>query len=156
MFSSKIQVQQFAMLATAFAALAFAGSSVNAQDVLPSKAQDQARDQVRLQDPTYGAQLMTEAERTAHRAHMRTLKTTQEREAYQLEQHKRMQERAREKGITLPAEPPAMGKGMAAAAGSGAAMGGGMGGGGSAAGAAGSKGTGSPGGGMGGGTPGKK
>ena len=48
---------------------------------------------------------MTEQERLEHRNQMRSFKTQQEREAYQLEHHKRMQERAKEKGVTLPDEP---------------------------------------------------
>jgi len=89
---------------------------------------------------------MTDAERNEHRNQMRSLKTSQEREAYRLEHHKLMQERARVKGITLPEVPPAIGKGMGNGMGAGPgpnAAGGGMGAGGS-------------GGGMGGGPAGKK
>lgn len=71
------------------------------------QVKDQTRDQTQLQDreQIYGSQLMTEQERVEHRAKIRSLKTQQEREAYQLEHHKRMQERAKEKGVTLPDEP---------------------------------------------------
>ena len=71
-----------------------------------SADQSRDRDQDQLQTPIYGSQLMTERERQQHRTKMRTLKTEQEREAYRLEQHQRMQERARAKGVTLPDEPP--------------------------------------------------
>lgn len=46
-------------------------------------------------------------QREQHRLHMRNLKTAQEREAYRLEHHRLMQERARQRGIVLPDEPPA-------------------------------------------------
>jgi hypothetical protein len=106
-------------------------TTVMAQD--PSRDQTQARDrdQDRLQDPIYGNQLMTLQERNEYRTKMRSLKTQQEREAYRLEHHQQMQERARTKGITLPDEPPAkgMGTGPGPAAGPGPGMGSGMGGG---------------------------
>jgi hypothetical protein len=75
------------------------------------RTKDQARDQTRLRDdePIYGSQLMTEQERIEHRNKMRSLKTYEEREAYRLEEHKKMQARAKEKGVTLPDEVPARG-----------------------------------------------
>ena len=79
-------------------------------------------------DTVYGWQLMTQQEREEHRAKMRSLKTEQEREAYRIEHHKRMQERAKQKGITLPDDPQPMGKGMRGPAGGGGqGMGGGAG-----------------------------
>jgi len=91
--------------------------------------QDQTRDQIRLQDQTqdrtqlrdqiYGSQLMTEQERLQHRNQLRNLKTEQEREAYRLEHHKRMQVRAKEKGVTLPDEPMMRPGGMGPIGGSG-------------------------------------
>lgn len=72
----------------------------------------------------YGRQLMTEQELAEHRAHMRSLKTRQEREAYRLEQHKLMQERARERGVTLPEDPGSYGRGMGPRDGSGMGPGG--------------------------------
>lgn len=91
------------------------------------QTKDQTRDQTRLrdQDQIYGSQLMTEQERIEHRNRMRNMKTNEEREAYRLEHHKKMQARAKEKGITLPDEPPARGGMMGP--GSGMAPGGGMG-----------------------------
>jgi hypothetical protein len=74
---------------------------------LPAGAQSQAGGGI------YGSQLMTQRERTEYRARMRSLRTAQERERFRLEHHERMQERARERGITLPDEPPARsGRGM--------------------------------------------
>ena len=60
----------------------------------------------------YGWQLMTEQERDAHRAKMRSLNTEEEREAYRQEHHERMQARAKEQGATLPDEPLPRGKGL--------------------------------------------
>jgi hypothetical protein len=77
----------------------------------PAKAQDQVRDQtqdrtqLRTQDQIYGSQLMTPAERDEYRARLRTMATDQEREAFRLQHHQQMQERARAKGLVLPDEP---------------------------------------------------
>jgi hypothetical protein len=78
--------------------------------------------------PIYGSQLMTRQERIEHRNQMRTLKTQEERNAYRTEHHRKMQERAKEKGVTLPDTPPAAGGGMGPGPGGG--RGSGMGGGG--------------------------
>lgn len=59
----------------------------------------------------YGSQLMTREERAEHRAKMRSLKTREEREAFRIEHHKKMQERAAKMGKTLPDMPPAQGCG---------------------------------------------
>ena len=80
-------------------------------------------DSIQAQETAYGWQLMTEQERMEHRAKMRSFKTEQEREAYRREHHKRMQERAREKGVTLPDEPQPRGKGMGKSGGGGQGMG---------------------------------
>lgn len=131
-------------------------TSVMAQDQTRDKTQDRTRDQVQLQDPIYGSQLMTLQERNEYQTKMRNLKTEQEREAYRLEHHQRMQERAKVKGVMLPeTSPPARpamgpGPGPGSGAGMGAGAGSGMGGG-----AGGGMGSGA-GGGMGGGAGGKK
>lgn len=52
---------------------------------------------------TWGYQLMTPQERTEHQAKMRSFKTYDECKAYQEENHKQMEARAKEKGVTLPA-----------------------------------------------------
>ena len=107
-----------------------------------TKQQDQTRqqDQVRTQDQeqVYGSQLMTQQERTAYRAKMRAAKTQEERERVRAEHHEQMKVRAKERGVTLPDEPPARGGGMSPGGGMGPG-GGGMG----------------PGGGMGGGPRGR-
>ena len=63
-------------------------------------------------DTVYGWQLMTEQERIEHRNKMRGMKTKEERETYRSEHHMRMQERAKERGVTLPGQPQPRGKGM--------------------------------------------
>ena len=67
----------------------------------------------------YGRELMTQQELDEHRAHMRSLNTEQEREAYRLEHHQQMQERARAQGKVLPDEPGPQGRGMGPRDGSG-------------------------------------
>jgi len=57
----------------------------------------------------YGSQLMTRQERAEYRAKMRSLKTREERESFRAEHHKKMQERAKEMGKTIPEVPPARG-----------------------------------------------
>ena len=95
---------------------------------IPVQAADQVRDQtqttqqIQLQDRerVYGSELMTPQERLEYHNRMRMLKTEQERQAFQLEHHKLMQERAKAQGKTLPDMPPAgMGPGMGKGMGSG-------------------------------------
>jgi len=85
----------------------------------------------RAQTPerVYGSQLMTPQERDQYHATMRSLKTEQEREEFRQQHHKEMQQRAKERGVTLPDEPPARGQGMrpGMGPGMGQGMGGGMG-----------------------------
>lgn len=89
---------------------------------LPSAAQSQAGAAI------YGSQLMTQQERNEYRARMRSLRTAQERERFRLEHHERMRERARERGITLPDEPPVRGGRGMGPGGQGMGPGGGAGG----------------------------
>lgn len=91
----------------------------------------QAVQQVQSQQRIYGSQMMTPQERAEYRAKMRSMKTREEREAFRLEHHKKMQERAKERGMQLPDMPPAgggMGRGMGGGMGGGMGPGGGMGG----------------------------
>ena len=76
--------------------------------------QAQATKQMQTEaQPIYGRQLMTDAERQAHRQKMRSLQTAEQRQEYLQQHHKRMQERARERGVTLPEQPRAKsGKGQ--------------------------------------------
>jgi len=76
--------------------------------------------------PIYGSQLMTQQERNEFRDRMHAAKTEQEREQIRKEHHEKMQLRAKEKGVALPDEPPAPGRGMRPG---GGGMGPGMGGG---------------------------
>ena len=71
-----------------------------------------AADKDQIQDrQIYGSQLMTQQERNEYRAQMHNAKTAQEREQIRKEHHERMKVRAKEKGVTLPDEPPARGMG---------------------------------------------
>lgn len=78
-------------------------------------------------EPIYGSQLMTNQERMEHRTKMKAAKTTEEREQARLEHHEQMQFRAKERGMALPATPPAQGVGMRQGMGPGSGMGGGPG-----------------------------
>jgi len=83
------------------------------RDRLQDQTQDRDvtrdRDQVRDQDRIYGSQLMTQKERTEYRARMRAAKSDEERERIRNEHHEQMMARAKERGVTLPDEPPARG-----------------------------------------------
>lgn len=78
------------------------------------QAQDSVKSQTRDADDevVYGWQIMSPKERAEHRTKMRSLKTKSEREAYRLEHHKLMQERAKQKGVTLPDLPMPRGRGL--------------------------------------------
>jgi len=108
-----------------FTASLIALSLFTGASLVSAADRDQDRDRVQQQDQenVYGWQLMTEQERAEHRAKMRSFKTEQEREQYRMEHHERMEERARERGVTLPQVPQKRGQGM----GPGNGMGGGMG-----------------------------
>lgn len=84
-----------------------------------TQAKDQAQQKTQAQERIYGSQLMTQQERNAYRQKMRAAKTQEEREQIRLEHHKEMQQRAKEKGVTLPDEPPARGGGMGPGSGMG-------------------------------------
>jgi hypothetical protein len=55
---------------------------------------------------------MTQQERNEYRTRMRVAKTVQEREPIRKEHHERKKERAKERGVMLPDEPPVRGGGM--------------------------------------------
>ncbi len=93
-------------LSTGFA---LAADQAPAQEKTPTKKQVQV----------YGSQLMTQQERVEYRAKMRAAKTTEEREQIRKEHHESMKERAKERGVTLPDDPPARGSGMGAGGGMG-------------------------------------
>lgn len=84
--------------------LALTGNAALAADQKPAQ---QAQEQI------FGSQLMTSQERLEHRSKMRSAKTAEEREQIRKDHHERMKERAKERGVTLPEEPPpARGGGM--------------------------------------------
>jgi hypothetical protein len=89
-----------ALVATCVTVPILATDQARAQD------QTQARDQIRDQD-IYGSQLMTVQERNEYRNKMRSAKTAQERERIRAEHHEQMQVRAKDRGVTLPDQPPA-------------------------------------------------
>lgn len=92
-------------------------------------AQNASRDQTRAQaqERVYGSQLMTPQERSEYSARMRTARTEQEREQIRAEHHDRMQARAKERGVTLPDDPPSQAQRGRTFGGPGAASGGGFG-----------------------------
>jgi hypothetical protein len=98
------------MYAMGLAAVLAAGALAPVTVATPAGAQEQAQEQV------YGSQLMTAEERAAYRQRLMAAKTEEERNQIRAEHHVRMQERAKEKGVTLPDEPPMggmhMGPGM--------------------------------------------
>lgn len=77
--------------------------------------------------PVYGSQLMNEQERLEHQQRMRNAASDEERQQIRAEHHNRMQERARQQGVTLPEEPPARGMGAGQGMGMGRGMGSGQG-----------------------------
>ncbi|MHB8989667.1 MAG: hypothetical protein ACYC6S_12910 [Desulfobulbia bacterium] len=94
--------------------------------------QERTQQQIQKQEQIYGSQMMTQQEREEYRLKMRAAKTVEEREKLRKEHHERMKTLAKERGVTLPDEPPAMGGGMGPGGGgmgpgSGMGTGGGMG-----------------------------
>lgn len=102
-------------------ALFVAGATVPA--LAADQTREQTRDQVRDQD-IYGHNLMSVQERNEYRNKMRAAKTAQERERIRAEHHEQMKVRAKERGVTLPDQPPA-GRGPGMGPGSGMGPGGG-------------------------------
>jgi len=89
------------------------GSAVLAQEEgKPLQAQEQMQTQEQAREQVYGWELMTEEERLQHQEKMRTMTTEEERNRYQQEHHEKMQERAKQQGVELPAGPMPHGKGM--------------------------------------------
>ena len=90
------------------------------QDRPKETIQTQTKDQERI----YGSELMTEKERNEYRERMRSAKTQQEREKIRSEHHDRMLARAKERGVTIPDQPPAKGAGTGPGGGMGPGAGG--------------------------------
>ena len=62
--------------------------------------------------PVYGSELMTGEERERYRERLSNAQSAEDRERIRSEHHEQMQERARERGVTLPDTPPRGGPGM--------------------------------------------
>jgi hypothetical protein len=73
--------------------------------------------------PIFGRDLMTPEERAAHRSSMRAARSAEERETLRAAHHRRMVERAKERGVTLPETPPPRGVGAGAKPGAGSPRG---------------------------------
>jgi hypothetical protein len=112
--------------------------TVAAADAQPAQQRDRERAQTRAlnqeqlrqaQDGemVYGSQLMTPQERQQYRDRMRSAATQEERDQIRREHHTDMQARAKERGMTLPDEPPMMPGGRGMGSGMGPGMGGGSG-----------------------------
>jgi hypothetical protein len=99
-------MKKMVMLSLAAGTLAFSIGVAAAADPNPAQQQIQAQEQI------YGSQIMTQQERDAFRMKMRGAKTPEEREQIRLEHHEKMKKIAKERGLTLPDEPPAQGGGM--------------------------------------------
>lgn len=86
------------------------------------------------EEQVYGSQLMTTQERAELRTRLQNASSEEERNRIRQEHHERMKIRAKERGVSLPDEMPAKGKGMnkgnGMGPGDGSGMGNGMGGGG--------------------------
>lgn len=124
--------RKFIVLTTGAALLALAALPVAAAEQAEKQVQTGTKTQATKQaeERIYGSQLMTKQERAEHRAQLRAAKTAEERERIRNEHHEKMKLRAKERGVSIPDEPPAagMGKGMGPGGG-GMGPGGGMGGG---------------------------
>lgn len=69
--------------------------------------QESAQPTKQTQKQVYGKELMTEQERAELHTRMRAAKTQQEREQVRKQQHERMKQRAKERGLSIPDQPPA-------------------------------------------------
>jgi hypothetical protein len=127
-------LKEIAMLRNVIAAVVAIGLFGPASLTSLAADQDRTRDQDRLQtqdgDRIYGSQLMTDRERDQYRDRMRSAKTEQDRERIRSEHHERMKVRARERGVSLPDDPPSSRGGTGPGPGMGSGMGSGTGGGG--------------------------
>ena len=61
------------------------------------------------QEQVYGNQLMTQQERNEFQTQMRAATSNEAREQIRWEHHIKMQERAKDRGVKLPDEPPMFG-----------------------------------------------
>lgn len=125
-----MNAKQITYAAAPMLALAMLATQSYASDPAPAQPQAPAKERVQKRDTKeeriYGSQLMTREERLEHREKLRSAKTREERQQIRKEHHAQMKERAKERGVTLPDDPPAAGQGPGQGMGG---MGGGMGGG---------------------------
>ena len=82
-------------------------------------AEQPAGTQARQSEPIYGYRMMNDQERNEYREKMRNARSADERQALRDEHHKLMQERAKERGVTLPERGPRPGMGPGGAGGPG-------------------------------------
>jgi hypothetical protein len=113
------------MVLTLVGALVFSSNFASAAG--QERKQQRVQAQKQEQEQIFGSQIMTEQERAEFRAKMRAAKTNEEREKVRSEHHALMKERAKERGVTLPDEPPVRGKGQGLGPGGGMGSGGGTG-----------------------------
>lgn len=108
--------------------LTMAGAGMTADR---QRIQERAQVQTQDQEQIYGSELMTPEERAVYGDRMRAATTDQERENIRREHHEQMRERAEQRGVTIPEEPPdrGMGRGMGPGGGMGGGTGSGPGGG---------------------------
>lgn len=90
---------------------AFAGLLVISSAWAWAADQERARDQIQEGEPIFGSRLMTPQERAEYRSKMQTAKSAEERQKIRKEHHAQMVQRAKERGVTLPDEPPKKGMG---------------------------------------------
>jgi hypothetical protein len=93
------------MVSALISTFLLAGGAVLAQQ--QEGGQERTPIQAQEQEPIYGSQLMTPGERAELQERMRSAATQEEREQIRREHHERMRQRAAERGVTLPEEPPA-------------------------------------------------
>lgn len=101
------------ILSAVAAALALSSGLVMAED------NEMSRDRLETQQQVQGRQLMTQQEREEFRNKMRSANSAEERQQIQKEHHERMKLRAKERGLSMPNDPPADGMGMGKGLGSG-------------------------------------
>jgi hypothetical protein len=96
-------------LVTAALALTLGMGPVFSADPVANTAQEQV----------YGSQLMTRQERIEYRARLSAASTAEEKARIRSEHHERMMERAKQQGVRLPDNTPAIGGGMGPGGGAG-------------------------------------
>lgn len=69
-----------------------------------TSTKENVQEQLQEKGQVYGSQLMTQEERAEHRAKLDAAKNDKEREKIRKENHKKMEIRAKERGVTLPDE----------------------------------------------------